>query len=185
MAERLVFPPIVEGLFVRGLSGKVSPRLKEQLRQEGLDLDRPLLPAYPLATWMRCVALTAKTMHPDMPEEVAWRMLGERMIDGYRDTMMGRAMLGVLKLLGPKRMLSRAQHGFRTGNNYTEVRVTEVAPNMAEMWLNEPGHLRYFKQGVLLAMGRAASGLTMNVAVAVHQFDDETVTYRISWDEGR
>jgi uncharacterized protein (TIGR02265 family) len=179
MAERLVFPPIVEGLFVRGLNGKVTFALKEQLRKEGLDLERPLMPAYPLETWVRCVALTAKSLHPAETEAVAWRMLGERMIDGYRDTMVGRAMLGVLKLLGPQRVLSRAQHSFRTGNNYQEVRLTERGPNQVDMWLNEPGMLRYFKQGVMLATARASGGPATQVEVL--QFDAETVTYRISW----
>lgn len=180
MAERLVFPPIVEGLFVRGLNGRVTYSLKEQLRNEGLDLDRPLLPAYPLEVWTRCVALTAKALHPEEPEAVAWRLLGERMIDGYRDTMVGRALLGVLRLLGPKRGLSRAQHSFRTSNNYTEVRVTERGPNEVEMWLNEPGMLRYFKQGVMLAMARASVGAA-SPQVEVISFDENTATYRISW----
>ncbi|QDE68873.1 hypothetical protein BHS07_19505 [Myxococcus xanthus] len=181
MAERLVFPPIVEGLFVRGLSGRVTPLLKEQLRSEGLDLDRPLLPAYSLESWIRCVTLTAKALHPHEPDEVAWRMLGERMIDGYRDTLMGRALLGVMKLLGPRRMLSKAQHGFRTSNNYTEVRITETGPTEAEVWLNEPGMLRYFKQGVMLAMSRAAGGVA--ASVDVRTFDEHCVTYRVSWKD--
>ncbi|MCP3142329.1 DUF2378 family protein [Pyxidicoccus xibeiensis] len=184
MSERLVFPPIVEGLFVRGLTGRVTPLLKDRLRGEGLDLDRPLLPAYPLETWIRCVALTAKTLHPEEPDEVAWRLLGERMIDGYRDTLMGRALLGVMKLLGPWRMLLKAQHGFRTSNNYTEVRITERGPGEAEVWLNEPGKLRYFKQGVMLAMSRAAGGAA--TGVEVRQYDDNSVTYRVTWsDSGR
>ncbi|MHA7632788.1 DUF2378 family protein [Corallococcus sp. M7] len=178
-AEKLVFPTIVEGLFVRGLSGKVPFALKEQLRKEGLDLDRPLQPAYSLDTWTRCVALTAKTLHPEQPDEVAWRMLGERMIDGYRDTMVGRALLGVLRLIGPKRMLMRAQHSFRSGNNYTEVAITERGEREADLWLNEPGLLRYFKQGVMLATVRAASGPATQVDVV--QFDDDSVTYRVSW----
>ncbi|MBJ6766037.1 DUF2378 family protein [Myxococcaceae bacterium JPH2] len=179
MAERLVFPPIVEGLFVRGLNGRVPFALKEQLRKEGLDLDRPLLPAYPLETWIRCVALTAKALHPGESDAVAWRLLGERMIDGYRDTMVGRALLGVLKLLGTRRVLGRAQHSFRTGNNYTEVKLTERGSNTVDLWLNEPGMLRYFKQGVMLATARAAGGPATQVEVLV--FDEETVTYRITW----
>lgn len=181
MAERLVFPPIVEGLFVRGLNGKVTPMLKQQLRSAGLDLERPLLPAYPLETWISCVALTARALHPQVPEAVAWRMLGERMIDGYQETLMGRALLGVMRLLGPWRMLWKAQHGFRTSNNYTEVRITQRGPNEAEVWLNEPGLLRYFKQGVMLAMGRAAGA--PETSVEVSRFDDESVTYRIVWRE--
>jgi uncharacterized protein (TIGR02265 family) len=179
MSERLVFSHTVEGLFTRGLSGRVTPGLKEQLRKEGLDLDRPLLPAYPLETWSRCMALAASTLYPGEPQEVALRKLGERMIEGYLETAMGRAMFGVLKLLGPQRTLGRMQKNFRSANNYTEVRISEVGPSEADLWMNEPGFMRFFMQGVLLAGLRGAGA--PDVAVTLRHFDDATVTYRIAW----
>ncbi len=179
MSERLIFSHTVEGLYTRGLQGRVTPALKEQLRKEGLDLDKPLLPAYPLETWARCVRLTATALHPGEPEELALRKVGERTIEGYLETPMGRAMFGVLKLLGPQRTLGRMQKNFRSANNYTEVRLTEVGPTEADLWLNEPGLMRYFMQGVLLAGIRGAGA--PDVEVALRQFDDAAVTYRVSW----
>lgn len=36
--------------------------------------------------------------------------------------------LRLLQVLGPRRTLQRAQKNFRTGNNYTEVRFSDVSP---------------------------------------------------------
>lgn len=179
MGERLVFQNTVEGLFARGLAGRVTPALKEQLRREGLDLDRPLLPAYPVETWSRCVALTARALHPGEPEGVALSKVGERMVEGYRETAVGRAVFGVLTLLGPRRTLGRMQQNLRSANNYTEVRLTEVGSREADLWMNEPGLLRYFMRGVLLAGLRGAG--TADAQVELRQFDDAGVTYRVSW----
>ncbi|HEX8819399.1 MAG TPA: DUF2378 family protein [Archangium sp.] len=180
MSERLVFAHTVEGLFRRGLSGRIPPGLKEQLRQAGLDLERPLLPAYPLETWFQCVALAAETLYPGEPRDLALRRVGERMVDGYLETTMGSAMFGLLRLLGPQRTLGRMQKNLRSANNYTEARLTEVGPRELDLWMNEPGPLRYFMQGVLLAGLRGAG--TPDVQVALHHFDDASVTYRVSWE---
>lgn len=166
---------------MRGLHGKIPLTLKEQLRREGLDLDRKLLPAYPVETWARCVGLTAKALYPDKPEVEAWRLLGERHIEGFHETMLGRALFGVLRLLGPKRRLARMRQSFRAGNNYQEVRLTDVSPTEMDVWLNERGMLRYFKLGILHGSARAAGD--PNAMAVVKNFDDEGVTYRISWPE--
>ncbi len=179
MSERLVFSHTVEGLFRRGLAGRLSPELNEQLRKAGLDLDRPLLPAYPLETWLRCVSLAAQVLYPNEPRELALRHVGERMVDGYLETTMGSAMFGLLRLLGPHRTLGRMQKNFRSANNYTEVRLTELGPREADLWMNEPGMLRYFMEGILLAGLRGAG--TPDVRVELRHFDDTSVTYRLSW----
>jgi uncharacterized protein (TIGR02265 family) len=181
VVERLIFEHAVDGLFRRGLAGRVTPSLKEQLREAGLDLERPLLPAYRWDTWVRCVGLTARAVYPTEAPEVGWRLIGERSVDGYRETAVGAAMFGVLRLLGPKRMLGRTRQNFRSANNYTEARITEVGPREADLWMNERGQLRYFTQGAVLAGMRGAGA--KDARVEVRQFDDAGVTYRVTWGE--
>jgi uncharacterized protein (TIGR02265 family) len=182
MPERLVYEHTMEGLFIRGLVGRVSPTLKERLRTVGLNLDRRLLPAYPFETWCSCVRLAAELLLAELPEEEAYHHLGERMVDGYRETLMGRAQFGVLQLLGPKRVLLRAQQSFRSGNNYTEVRLRPLSPGELEVWVNEPGFTRYVVQGALVA-GLRASGAA-EPEVRVEAFTPEDVTFRVSWKDG-
>ncbi|QRN98076.1 DUF2378 family protein [Archangium violaceum] len=181
MPERFVYEHTFEGLFVRGLAGRLSPNVKERLREIGLDLDRKLLPAYSVETWTRSVAIAIEALYPGEPEAVAYRLLGERMLAGYQETFTGRAAFQVLRLLGPRRLVERTQQSFRSGNNYTEVRVTDVAPNVVDLWVNEVGPARYIVQGAILAALRALLPGDEGVRVDVLGFTDKGITLRVSW----
>ena len=175
-----VFNHTIQGLFSRTFPDGVPPALKEQLRAVGVDLDKPLLPAYPTETWGRCIELGARAAFPEERREVAWRRMGERMIDGYQDSMIGRAMFSMLQVLGPRRMLQRAQKNFRTGNNYTEVRFSDVSPTELELWFNETDDvLRHFTVGLVLAGMRA--GGAREPQVRLYGTDAGGFTLRASW----
>ncbi|HYO65186.1 MAG TPA: DUF2378 family protein [Archangium sp.] len=177
----LVFNHTVQGLFARSFPDGVPAGLKAQLRTVGVDLDKPLLPAYPLTVWSRCIDLGARAAFPDEPRrEVAWRRMGERMIDGYQDSMIGRAMFSMLQVLGPRRTLQRARKNFRTGNNYSEVRASDVSPTEMELWFNETDDvLRHFTVGLVLAGLRA--GGAREPQVRLHDVDAKGCTLRASW----
>jgi uncharacterized protein (TIGR02265 family) len=179
MADRLIFDHTVEGLFLKGLAGQMTPRLQECLRLAGVDLEHKLMPAYPFGTWLACLAVAAQELYPDRPEPEAWRQLGERLVEGYQETVLGGSMFALLKALGPRRMLGRAQQNLRSGNNYSEVRSKDVAPTVMEMWMNETHLVRYFVQGMLLAALRA-SGVQESTVDILHT-DEQGTTYRISW----
>jgi uncharacterized protein (TIGR02265 family) len=179
MQEKLVFDQTLEGLFIRGLSGQVTPGLKNHLRGMGVDLDRKLLPAYPFSTWCSCVRVAARDLYGNEPPERSYSMLGERMVDGYRTTVLGRALFSVLQLLGPRRVISRAQQSFRSGNNYTEIRIQELGPRQLELWVNEAGPTRYLMQGAMLA-GLRGSG-AREPRVELKHFTEEDVTFHVTW----
>src|SRR5690242_8988274 len=108
--------------------------------------------------------------------------MGERMIDGYQESMIGRAMFSTLRLLGPRRMLQRAQKNFRSGNNYTEVRFTDVSPTSMELWFNEVDEvLRHFTVGLVLAGMRVGGAVEPQVEL-LHS-DAKGCTLRASWKE--
>lgn len=124
----MVFDQTLEGLFVRGLEGRVTPTLRLSLK-----------------------------------------------------AMMGRALFSVLQLLGPRRVLDRVQQSFRSGNNYTEVRILERAPAHLELWMNEAGPTRYLVQGAILA-GMRGCGVSQ-AKVRVLSFTAEDVTFEVEWHE--
>ncbi|MGZ3457532.1 MAG: DUF2378 family protein [Archangium sp.] len=178
----LIFTHTLQGLFSRTFHDGVPAELKVQLRTVGVDLDKPLLPAYPVQTWCRCVELSAPFAFPRERREVAWRKLGERMIDGYQDSMIGSAMFSMLRLLGPRRMLQRAQKNFRTGNNYSEVRITEVSPTAMDLWFNESDEpLRHFTVGLVLAGMRVGGAEEPQVNIV--DKDAKGFTLRASWKQ--
>ncbi|PTL75817.1 DUF2378 family protein [Vitiosangium sp. GDMCC 1.1324] len=178
----LIFNHTLQGLFARTFPQGVPAELKAKLRTVGVELDKPLLPAYPVQTWARCVEFSAPVAFPRDRREVAWRKLGERMIDGYQDSMIGGAMFSMLRLLGPRRMLLRAQKNFRTGNNYTEVRTADVSPTAMDLWFNETEDaLRHFTAGLVLAGMRV--GGAEEPQVDILQVDPKGVTLRATWKQ--
>ncbi|QSQ25661.1 DUF2378 family protein [Pyxidicoccus parkwayensis] len=179
MTNRIVFEHTVEALFIRGLGERVTPELKSRLRDEGLDLDRKLLPGYPQERFTRWLQCSARSLHPDTSEEDALCWLGERLVDGYKETAVGSALFGVLRLLGPRRMLERTQKNFRSGNSYTEVRTTLLGEREMELWMNELDIARHFTRGTMLAGMRACGAKEPRIDVLRH--DTDGTTYRVRW----
>jgi len=181
MKEKLVFDQTLEGLFIRGLSGQVTPGLKSQLRGIGVDLDRRLLPVYPFSVWCACVRVAAQELYGRLAPEAAYHQLGERMVDGYQRTVWGRAQFNMLKLVGPRRVIGRAQQSFRSGNNYTLIRIQEVGPLCLELHVNEEGPTRHLMQGAMLA-GLRGSG-AREPRVELKDFTEQDVTFHVTWEE--
>jgi uncharacterized protein (TIGR02265 family) len=83
-------------------------------------------------------------------------------------------------VLGPRRTLQRAQKNFRTGNNYSEVRVSDVSPTEMELWFNETDDvLRHFTVGLVLAGMRA--GGADEPQVRLTDVDAKGFTLRATW----
>ncbi|RKH14628.1 DUF2378 family protein [Corallococcus sp. CA053C] len=177
--ERVIFGNTVDSLYRKTLLPHLPPALVERLRGRGLDLKAPLLAAYPLATWVECLDDVGRTLHPDQPLDVARRLLGKRMIEGYAETLMGGAVLALARVVGPVRSLERMQHNFRSGNNFTETRLTVLGPTAADLWFNEPERMEGFAEGVLeeglLRIG--VHGLTLHRT----RHSPDAVTYHLEW----
>ncbi|HLM43450.1 MAG TPA: DUF2378 family protein, partial [Myxococcaceae bacterium] len=106
--ELLIFEQTIEALFVRALGGRLTPDCKARLREAGLDVDQKIKPAYSLKSWMTFIRIAAEELYPGMPLEESTFKLGEAYIEGFRETMLGRAVLSLLRVLGPRRALNRA-----------------------------------------------------------------------------
>ncbi len=183
LEQRLVYVQVVEGLLQHGLHGQVSPRLKQRLRRVGVDLDRPLLPAYPVHLWMHCLVVIAEETYPDVPREEAFRRLAEAHVAGYARTVIGRAVFGVMRLLGPRRLVQRLPQTLRATDNYTEAELVERGPTTYEMRMNSaldaPGYAEALFEAMLRMGGAESPKVTKtHVAPAV-----PSTTYLITWAE--
>jgi uncharacterized protein (TIGR02265 family) len=179
--ELLIFEQTIEALFVRALNGKLTPECKARLLQAGLDVDQKLKPAYAFRSWMKFIRIVAEELYPGQPLEEATFELGVAYIDGYRETMLGRAVLSLLRVLGPRRTLARATQNFRSGNNYTESRLVELGPTTFELWMNEVGDFPAFTAGIIHGGLRIAGA--KEIRVEPSGYDGHACTYRISWRE--
>ncbi|MFY0573697.1 DUF2378 family protein [Cystobacter fuscus] len=179
--ELLVFEQTIEAVFVRALHGRLSPACRERLRQAGLDVEQKLRPAYPFASWMTFLRIVAEELYPQLPLEESAFKLGEAYMDGYRETMLGRAVLSLLRVLGPRRALMRATQHFRSGNNYTESRLKELGPCKFELWMNEVGSLPSFTAGIIHAGLRTAG--VEHLRIELTGYDGHACTYCINWSD--
>lgn len=124
--------------------------------------------------------IAAEEVYPNEDLAAAYKKLGERTIEGYFDTFIGKALKGVVKLIGPKRALMRTRQNFRSGNNYTDVQITEVNPTTFDLTMNEAGEIRWLTWGILDA-GLKLTAAEGALGVHVLKFDEQSVTYRVSW----
>ncbi|MDY7229235.1 DUF2378 family protein [Hyalangium rubrum] len=179
--EPLVFEQTVEALFVRALGRRLTPECKSRLRQAGLDVDQKLKPAYSFTSWMTFVCIAAQELYPGLPVEEGAFKLGEAYIDGFRETMLGRAVLSLLRVLGPRRTLARATQNFRAGNNFTECRLKELGPTQFELWMNDVGSSPAFTAGIIHAGLRVAGA--QDIRVEPSGYAGDACTYQLSWKE--
>ena len=106
--------------------------------------------------------------------------LGRVFFGGYTSTVIGQAMLTMMRLIGPKRSLERMQRNFRTGGNYIETRFRELGPNHVELWFNEVNGMPSYVQGIIEA-GAEQIG-ARNVRVEYRPEPEGGVLYTVIWE---
>lgn len=179
--EQLVFAQTVEGLFVRGLAAAMTPALKTRLREAGLDLDRPLAVGYRAADFTRWVRLASESLYPEVPAEEALRRIGRHFFDGYMDTLMGKALAPVMRVLGPRRTLQRMERNFRSGSNYVEVRTEVAGPAEVLLHFNEVHGIPGYYAGII-EHGAALTG-AKDTTVDVLPAPAPGCALRVRWRE--
>lgn len=178
--EKLVFAQSVEALFVRSLGPRLTPEGRRRLRAVGLDLSEPLRPAYALEQWKTFLRVAAPDVFPDASPQAAYFGLGERYVQGYRQTAVGRASMALIAHLGPRGTLERVSHGARAGNNFNEVRVEELKDQTATVWMKDVSADNPFFACGFLAETLRGSGAA-DIQVEPIAFDGTAATFRVLW----
>ncbi|HYH95851.1 TIGR02265 family protein [Hyalangium sp.] len=181
-AEKLVHAQTVEALFVRAFENRLTPACREALKRAGLDLDRKLERSYTLDQWRNFLRIAAAHVYGGVPAEAAYYSLGERFMDAWFGTFLGKALLGVARLAGPRRMLQRAGQGIRAGNNFSEVQVVERGPASLELYMNDVmADQPTFAAGLLARAVELTGG--WRVVAIPEGFDGTASTFHIRWSE--
>ena len=178
-SERLVFSPSIEGLLLKGL--EIPPGLRAELRALGIDLDRPLLPAYPAELWHRALHLVAQRLYPELGFAEAYRKMGERTVYGLEATLLGKAMIAMAKLVGPRRTLLRLPNSVKSGLNFAQLEAKELAPNT--FVLTSQPYMGYgeFMQGSVSAAIDLTGGVEGAVEIVEYDRSTEKLVLRASW----
>jgi uncharacterized protein (TIGR02265 family) len=179
--QRLHFEQVVDGLWFRALKPRISPSLRAALKEKGLDLDKPLEPAYPAEKMHEWVALTAAQLYPTMGKDDALKQLGVDFFRGYTSTFIGAAMKTMMRVLGVRRSLERMERNFRTGNNFMQTRFTPVGTGEVSLWFNDVNGLPAYYAGMLEEGGRATGAA--DIKVTWTNAPEQGCTYQVRWKE--
>ena len=177
--EWVVFGHTFAAVVERLPPGTLTPKVKAELQAVGFDPDRKQLVAYPQDVWVKFTYILSRALFPHLEEAQAHRRFGERLIEGYAQTTMGKAVMALLRIIGPRRGLTRTAKSFRSGNNYFETRFEEVGPNTFHWWVNETGTHPQMLAGMV-----SAAMKDMGVAAPLVEHLDTPGpgrTYRVGW----
>ena len=179
--ERLIFSPSVEALLIRGVGDQLTDELRAEVREMGIDLSRPLLPAYSTAVWNRVVDHIATSLHPELSMSEAQYELGQSTVYGFERTTLGKAMVAVSKLIGPRRALLRFAGSSRSSNNYSSMEAREISPNEIEMIACPFEGDSEYVRGCLCALIDLTGGKNGDVEVVAYDEEQERLVLRARW----
>lgn len=148
----VVFRHTVETLInhVLRAHGLLTPDAEARLKAIGVDPAQ--VRDMPFSTWTKLLSTCAELGAPGLPPEDALLQLGRRWVDGYLETLMGKTMLMVARMLGPKKMLMKMADNWRTVNDFYVATCTARGDKQVEIQLNVGGVVRPFNSGVILQM---------------------------------
>jgi uncharacterized protein (TIGR02265 family) len=176
--EKLVFEHTVESL-LRALERPYTPAQIAGLDALGIDLSKPLLPGYPVETYGGLIDFVARQRWPDLPLEQGQFEAGQAFIHAYRQTLLGKALSGVLRTIGPHRVIERMTRTFRTANNFTETRLRKLGPANYELWFNYASRPHYFR-GMVHAVIESCGAKQVEVKLVAGAAGSE-VTLQVTW----
>lgn len=101
-----------DGLFSVAL--KPTGAFRDELKARGFDADQPKT-EYPIVVWHDCLDVAAKYLYPNEARERAWWLLGERFIEGYLETLVGKIIAVALPFLSAKTFVQRSPRFMSTG----------------------------------------------------------------------
>lgn len=160
----------------RALQPPTPPEL-EAFKRAGID-GKKFQAAYPLIQYTDLVDACGASRFGHLEPLQRFTEVGRLFMLGYEKTLVGQALIAVLRLLGPARVLQRMTRNFRTANNYTEVTLELVAPTQHVVRITHvtrPG----------LFIGLLEKGLTYagakELSVTLLEHHDKVARYDVRW----
>lgn len=178
MTERVWFSHAIEGVFVRGLGKRLTPELRAKIKTAGIDLSKSQ--PWPVDLVRKASRAILPDLYPRLPEDEGFRQLGISFLQGYAETLVGGAMVAMMRVIGPKRSLERMQKNFRTGGNYLETRFKELGPKHIELWISDVSEMPWLYVGMIEEGGRMTG--TKNLRVSLVDQTPPSITMHVTWE---
>jgi uncharacterized protein (TIGR02265 family) len=175
--DRVIFGSAAEGL-IRAMGNKLDERAHHKFAQLGVPLRPRVLPVYPRKAWIDACVYAGELLFPINKPEEQRLMLGHRFISSYSETIVGKALITMLRLLGPRRSLARIERSFRTGMSHADIGLKELEPGHFEVAVANVSYSEWY-QG-MIEKGLELSG-AKELKVTVSSREGDTVTYEVRW----
>lgn len=166
---------------MRALGPRLTPKCREALAAAGLDLGKPLLKQYTAEQYESFIRLVRQHVYGELPDEAAYRRLGERFVDGYFETLLGRALKTMVRMLGPTKTMERMPHSFESGTNYVRARLEKLGPQDFLLHVSDVGGYPTYTQGSLVRALEIAGA--KNVRAEFMNNANATVSYHLRWTD--
>ncbi|ATB32286.1 DUF2378 family protein [Melittangium boletus] len=176
--EKLVYDYTMESL-LRVLGQPLLPEHIAGLAALGVH-PRQLEPAYPVAVYSRVLEFITGQLWPELPREEASFALGRAFMAAYRQTLMGKAVFAMTRVIGPHRSLERMSRNFRSANNYTETRLHPVGPSRYELWFNHAPNTGFFRGLLTEALEKTGGTQELSVTLMSREEGGEA-TFLVTW----
>jgi uncharacterized protein (TIGR02265 family) len=182
-APNLGFRDAFEALFLRDLKDVLKPAHRLELKRLGVDLEH-LLPAYPATTLRAALLVVGPLVAPERSDFEQQVELGRRLTRGYFDTLLGRAMSKMMRLVGPDRGITRIGRSFRTLTNYLDARLLEKRAGYGRVSFSPVEGLAGLLLGINQETGVLLSSPGMHTHVSLLSNDGTEAVLQFEWSTG-
>ena len=176
MTDKVVFGQSMEGLY-RALAPH-TPQERAAFLKAGVTKEGHFDAAYSLETWMSVLDACGASRFAQLPELERFTEVGRLFFQGFQKTLIGSALMAMLKILGPRRTLERLTRNFRTANNFTVGTLESLAPNHHKVHINYTARPGFYLG--LIESGCAHAG-AKDLTVKVIETKDFATTYEVKW----
>ena len=175
---KLIFKPVLEAMYVHGLSDRMTPAFRAKLTSLGINLDK-LLPGYAYEVWERSL-LEAVHLFPELDAKAALTELGRRMCVATIEHIPGAStLMPMLRVLGITRAIKRALK-LGAAENFNQVTYGAETPKSLEVKMTFVGTIPDFVKGSQL--GLLPFFGAKNGACRITHVEGPAATYVLTWD---
>jgi uncharacterized protein (TIGR02265 family) len=178
LETRVVYREGISALLA-SVRARFTPRVRQRLLAEcGVD-EKALAPSYPWTVLDQIQEVLCQELWPGVPMDQATFELGRQALVHYGDTVLGKALFGVVRLLGPLRIAKRLPSVFRQTNNYAELTMHITSETSWELEHNEVGRYPHQIRGNMQAAGELFGWKDHKCELL--SYDGHRARYRVSW----